>query len=174
LAVRLLEENVAGWFEDRWDDPDVADSARELAIIDAFYSALVTLQIRLGPDMLNWSWGVLHTLQQKHVLSERGELGQLLDRGGVPVRGDYVTVCNTGLALDYSAPTGAGYRLIADLSDPQGGLWAVDAGSESGHPGSPHYDDQLGDWLAARYHYLPLKREGLATSTERELILSSH
>ena len=35
---------------------------------------------------------------------------------------------------DFSASTGAGYRLIADLADPQAGLWAVDAGSESGHP----------------------------------------
>ena len=92
-------------------------------------------------------------------------LEQLLDRGGVPVRGDYVTVCNTGLAPDYSAPTGAGYRMIADLADPSGGLWAIDAGSESGHPGSPHYDDQLDDWVAARYHYVPLKREGLAGLT---------
>jgi penicillin amidase len=105
-------------------------------------------------------------LQQKHVLSGRGDLGQLLDRGGVPVRGDYVTVCNTGLGPDYSAPTGAGYRMIADLSDPNGGLWAIDAGSESGHPGSPHYDDQLDDWQSARYHYLPLKREGLTSSTD--------
>ena len=44
--------------------------------------------------------------------------------------------------------------------EPQGGFWAVDAGSESGHPGSPHYNDQISDWLTARYHYLPLKSAG--------------
>jgi penicillin amidase len=121
--------------------------------------------------MLNWGWGRLHTLQQKHILSTRGDLGQLLDIGGLPVRGDYVTVCNTGLAPDYSAPTGAGYRLIADLSDPHGGLWAIDAGSESGHPGSPHYDDQITDWLTARYHYIPLKRDLLTAHARSELML---
>lgn len=157
LASQLLDHNVAGWFEDRQtDDPDCAECGRELAIIDTFSATLVELEIKFGPDMRDWTWGRLHTLEQKHVLSGRGELGELLDRGKVPVRGDYVTVCNTGFGADYAAPSGAGYRLIADLADPNGGLWAVDAGSESGHPGSRHYDDQLGDWLTARYHYLPL------------------
>src|SRR5262249_3015611 len=144
LASELLHADRAGWFAN--------DHERCEAIGQTFVRAVEFLVQKLGPDMLNWSWGRLHTLQQKHFLSGRGELGKLLDRGGVPVRGDYVTVCNTGLAPDYSAPTGAGYRLIADLADPQGGLWAIDAGSESGHPGSPHYDDQLLEWLAARYH----------------------
>ena len=92
----------------------------------------------------------------------------------MPVRGDYVTVCNTGLAPDYTAPSGAGYRLIADFSDPHGGLWAVDAGSESGHPGSPHYNDQISDWLTARYHYVALKPELMTASADRELTLKPH
>ena len=163
LAAELLEHNRADWFPGH----------RELDIMASFVTALGFLFELLGPDMGRWTWGRLHTLQQKHVLSGRGDLGQLLDRGGVPVRGDYVTICNTGLAPDYSAPSGAGYRLIADFSDPQGGLWAIDAGSESGHPGSPHYDDQLDDWQSARYHYLPLKREGIRTSADRELILTN-
>ncbi len=165
LAGELLEQDAAGWF--------LNDETRRKTIAQSFDGALAFLTERLGPDMLNWGWGRLHTLQQQHVLSGRGDLKQLLDRGGVPVRGDYVTVCNTGLSPDYTAPSGAGYRLIADFSDPQGGLWAIDAGSESGHPGSPHYDDQLDEWLAARYHYLPLKREDLATGTDRELILTN-
>jgi penicillin amidase len=65
---------------------------------------------------------------------------------------------------------GAGFRMIADLSDPEGGLWAIDAGSESGHPGSPHYNDQIGDWLTARYHHLPLKTGEPAF--ESELVLT--
>jgi penicillin amidase len=166
LAGELLKHNQANWFRD--------DDVRRQAIVQSLETALDYLTGRLGPDMSHWGWGRLHTLQQKHVLSGRGDLGQLLDRGGIPVRGDYVTVCNTGLAPDYSAPTGAGYRMIADLSDPQGGLWAIDAGSESGHPGSPHYDDQLEDWQSARYHYLPLKREGLKTGSNRKLLLKPH
>jgi penicillin amidase len=170
LAAVLLVDNAAGWFPHP-DDPDIADAGRELAIIRTFLSALRTIELRLGSNMLNWNWGRLHTLQQKHVLSTRGDLGQLLDMGGMPVRGDYVTVCNTGLAPDYSAPTGAGYRLIADLSDPEGGLWAIDAGSESGHPGSPHYNDQIGDWLTGCYHYLSLKPDAMGANADAQLTL---
>ncbi len=165
LASRLLDQNLANWFEDQ-KAPELSDVARFLAIIETIQSTLMQLAVNLGPDMDDWRWGRLHTLQQKHVLSGRGDLGALLDRGSVPVRGDYVTVCNTGLAPDYSAPTGAGYRMIADLSDAKGGLWAIDAGSESGHPGSPHYDDQLDDWISGRYHYLSLNREGLPATQD--------
>jgi penicillin amidase len=163
LAANLLEGDPAGWF------PGATE--RQQAIVITFLSTLEFLQQKFGSDMLNWGWGRLHPLQQKHYLSTRGDLAQLLDLGGMPVRGDHITVCNTGLAPDYSAPTGAGCRLIADLSDPHGGLWAVDAGSESGQPGSPHYNDQIIDWLTARYHYVPLKPELLTTSPETELTL---
>jgi penicillin amidase len=163
LAAELLADDRAGWFREK--------ESREPAIIQSFDAALDFLAERFGPDTINWGWGRLHSLQQKHILSGRGELAQLLDLGGMPVRGDGVTVCNTGFAPDYSAPMGAGYRLIADLSDPHGGLWAVDAGSESGQPASPHYNDQIGDWLTGRYHYVPLDPEQLLTSADRELKL---
>src|SRR5262249_35037059 len=126
------------------------------AINKVFSETLDWLTEKLGPDMLNWGWGRLHVLHLKHILSNRGDLAQLLDRGRLPVKGDGLTVCNTGADPTFIAVMGAGYRLIADLNDPDGGLWAVDAGSESGHPGSPHYDDQIKPWITGKYHYMPL------------------
>lgn len=168
LASELLSADKSGWFGDR----EAPDDARKTAIVESFVAALDFLERKFGPDWLNWSWGRLHTLQQQHTLSGRGDLGQLLDRGGAPVRGDYMTVCNTGQGVDFSAPTGAGYRLIVDLADPHAGLWAVDAGSESGHPGSPHYDDQLPEWLTARYHSISLKSDAPPRHPEATLTLS--
>ena len=80
-----------------------------------------------------------------------------LDRGGDPVGGSGITVCNTGFDPNYLAGMGANYRLNADLAAPEG-LWAVDAAGQSGHPGSPNYCDQLSSWLVADLHYLPLDR----------------
>jgi penicillin amidase len=147
LAAALLAEDRAGWFR---------AGGRERAILAALDSALDWLSDRLGPDMGQWAWGRLHTLPLRHVLSGRGDLGALLDRGGLPVKGDAVTVCNAGTNAAFEARTGAGYRLIADLAAAPPGLWAVDGQSQSGHPGSPHYGDQLQVWLDGRYHYLPL------------------
>ena len=93
-----------------------------------------------------------------HVLASRGDLAELLNYAGMGVRGDMQSVCNSGSGPDWSATTGGGFRMIADLSDSTT-LQTVDAPSQSGHPGSSHYKDQLDDWLAGSYHDLPLARE---------------
>ena len=76
-----------------------------------------------------------------------------------------MTVCNTGSGPDWIAATGAGYRMIADLNSAPPTLCAVDAQSQSGQPGSPHYADQFDDWLSGRYHEIPLSMEFDAEST---------
>lgn len=149
-AGRLLKSDPLGWF---------AAGTREQRLVDSFQAAVDDLTSRLGPDPDGWTWGRLHRMPLQHVLSGCGDLGQLLDHGGVSVRGDMLTVCNTGSGPDWLATTGAGYRLVADMSSSPPSLMAVDGQSQSGHPGSPHYSNQLDDWLAGRYHELVLDRQ---------------
>src|SRR5262245_55463468 len=92
---------------------------------------------------------------------------QLLDRSGVPVRGDGTTVNNSSPGPDHAAVSGATYRMVADLADPGHGFWAVEVSGTSGHPGSPHYDDQIEPWCAGQYHYL----SGTGPTTGCEMIL---
>ena len=162
LAAALLAEDSVGWF---------AEGRREAALARAVQETLNELTERCGPDPASWTWGRLHQIHLRHVLSGRGELGDLLDRGGVPVKGDGVTVCNTGYDPNYLAPMGANYRLIVDLASSPPGLWAVDAQGQSGHPGSPHYGDQLVEWIGGRYHYLPLDRGEVARTVTSTLKL---
>lgn len=154
-ASRLLAADPAGWFQ---------RSNRQSRILESIAATLDELTNKLGPDMTTWHWGRLHRMPLRHVLSSRGDLGQLLDHGGEPVRGDMVTVCNTGSAADFTAASGAGYRLIADFSAAIPTLLAIDGQSQSGHPGSPHYRDQFSDWNSGRYHEIPLTREPAAAS----------
>ena len=163
LAASLLAADATGWF---------ADGQREPAIAAAMAAALDELTGRLGPDMTEWGWGQLHKIHLRHVLTQRGDLGTLLDRGGRPVRGNGMTVCNTGFDPNWGAAMGANYRLISDLSTDPPGLWAVDAQGQSGHPGSPHYGDQLTEWLAGRYHFLPLDRAAAAQEAVTTLTLT--
>ena len=155
LAAALIHDDAAGWFE---------DADREAAIVDALRAALTELAERLGPDISAWRWGALHKVQLRHLLSGRGDLGQLLDRGGLPVGGNGVTVCNTGFDPNWGALMGANYRLISDLGED--GMWAVEAQGQSGHPGSAHYCDQLPEWLAGRYHFLAFDADGAAEDSE--------
>jgi penicillin G amidase len=155
-AGRLLAADPAGWFR---------QGNREARVIEAFSSTLDELAGKLGPDMAAWQWARLHRMPLKHVLSSRGDLGQLLDHGGAAVRGDMGTVCNTGSGPDFTATSGAGYRLIADFSAAIPTLLAIDGQSQSGHPGSPHYRDQFPAWQSGRYHAIPLLREPVVTPT---------
>ncbi|MCP5154817.1 MAG: penicillin acylase family protein [Ectothiorhodospiraceae bacterium] len=147
LASSLLASDPAGWF---------AGEARKRAIVQVMRDTIDELTRKLGPDPERWSWGALHRINLRHVLSARGDLGLLLDRGGVPVKGNGVTVCNTGFDPNWGAPMGANYRLVADLATDPPVLRAVDAQGVSGHPGSEHYGDQLAEWLAGRHHVIVL------------------
>jgi penicillin amidase len=160
LAAGLLLEDANGWFVVR---------RRDQVIMEAIGSALDWLTNRLGSDMSQWTWGKLHILSLRHVLSGRGDLGQLLDHGGRPVPGNAHTVCNTGPGSNFESRTGANYRLIADLNT--AGLWAVDSQSQSGHPGSPHYSDQFQTWLKGEYHSLPLEPSAAARTAACALTL---
>ncbi len=162
LAGRLLEGDPLGWFR---------TGRREAVLGATMQEAITYLTKRLGPDVAGWTWGRLHVMPLRHVLSGRGDLGTLLDQGGLPVKGDFTTVCNTGLGAAFEARSGANYRLIADFADPLPVLWAVDASSESGHPGSPHYRDQLEGWARGEYHALPLDREAAAKEAVARLVL---
>jgi len=147
LAIRLLTGDSAGWFH---------GARREQAVRSAFVAALDVLTQRLGPDMNEWQWGRIHTLTQKHFLSGRGDLGQLFDRSGLPLDGDGHTVNSGTPDPTFAVWLGAGYRMVADLADPRAGMWSIEVASTSGHPGSPHYDDQLQPWSAGQFHYIAL------------------
>jgi penicillin amidase len=161
IASRLLAADEHGWFP---------RGQRLPRIRRVFSDTLAYLTQRLGPDMSAWLWGRLHRLPLRHVLSNRGDLGQLLDHVALPVKGDMTTVCNTGSDPSWLATSGAGYRLIADLGT--NCLLAVDAQSQSGHPGSAHYSDQLAAWNAGEYHVIPLDRAEVSQLVVEKLQLS--
>ena len=148
FAGRLLAEDRFGWF---------GENQRTDLIIQVFRQTLDNLTEQFGNDIAEWKWGRLHLMPLTHVLAIRGDLGQLLTHGNQPAKGDMMTVCNTGSSLTWLATSGAGYRLIADLSTNK--LYAVDAQSQSGNPGSSHYGDQFSDWESGRYHELSLDRK---------------
>jgi len=162
LAARLLSEDAHGWF---------AAGDREQRIRQSFQQALDELQKRFGPSVDQWTWDRLHVFKLKHVLGSRGDLGTLLDYGGQGVRGDMQSLCNTGSGPDWTATTGGGFRMVADLGEDQRVLWTIDAQSQSGQPGSPHYQDQMEDWLTGSYHRLHLDREDAAATVKYRLSL---
>ncbi len=147
IASRLMVQDSVGWFQ----------RDRVQAIRETFRASLDEIAAKLGSDPATWTWGRLHFLVQPHYLSKRGDLGQLFDLTGKPCGGDAVTVNSGSMDGAFGSVLGAGFRMVADLSDPAAGLWMIEVAGASGQPGSPHYADQIDSWAAGELHYLALK-----------------
>ena len=132
------------------------------------------LETQLGTDMDRWTWGRLHHIHLHHPLTYIKALGELLDRGGNPVGGSGVTVCNTGMDPNYAANMGANYRIVAELEPDAPDLYSIDAAGQSGHPGSKHYCDQLPDWLVGNLTTLSLASADDLKNVEASMILVPH
>ncbi len=144
LSLRLLGDDDVGWFS--------STESRDAAVRAAMVRTIDQLAERLGDDPSTWNWGRLHGLPLRHLLSGRGDLGRLLDRGGAPVSGNGLVVSNTGSAPDFGSHSGANFRLLVDLAETPAQMWSLDACGPSGQPGSPHYASQFSDWLSGQYH----------------------
>jgi len=118
----------------------------------ALSAAVAELRKRLGADLNVWRWGELHQLESPHVLSEVfPELAPLLDPPRVPMGGDGDTPQQGHFAPDkpFKMTALQVARMVFDLSDWDNSGWVVPFGS-SGHPGSPHYTDQMKPWSALK------------------------
>ncbi len=163
LALATLAGDPAGWFQGR---------DRLAAVRAAFGSALDELTERLGAEMESWSWARLHPLRLSHPLSGRGDLDELL--GGVAPQTGPNATGELPSEPHETATSGApvAYRMVTDLSDRPAGIWAMDTAGQSGHPGSPHYLDQLAAWNGGVYHAVRLDRDAGKLPPDARLILA--
>ena len=163
LSVNLLNGKNLTWFH---------ETTCEKAILETMLVTIDDLSSRLGPDISNWTWGSIHRIQLDHQLADRGEIFKTLSKGGDPVRGNGITVCNTGFDPNYLAGIGANYRINASLADNPPGLWSVDTAGQSGHPGSENYCDQLNSWLKGNLYYIPLDRARVEQNEVSKIIFN--
>jgi len=104
-----------------------------------------------GPDPTAWRWGAAHRAVFEHPLLRRVPGLSRLTELVLPASGDDQTVQRQGPrgGGGFDAMHGAGLRMVADLSTPDG-IYAVIATGQSGNPLSRHWGDQLGSWHEGR------------------------
>lgn len=120
----------------------------------ALDEAILDLTARFGPDVTSWRWGDSHAAQQiSPGLGRLTGLGWITNLTQSVSGGDY-TLAQSGLLghgpNPYQAITGAGYRGVYDLADPDSSVFVIATG-QSGHPFSRHYDDLAGLWRRGEY-----------------------
>jgi len=140
----------------------------------ALHQTIEYLQKSLGDDIKLWTWGTIHQTKPKHWLADAiPEKMEVLQATSRPLGGDG----DTPLASSYQhgnfdiAGTSVA-RYIYDLNDWDKSLWIVPLGA-SGHPGSPHFEDQSELWSKMDYIPMLYNWEKIRAQAETSQILSS-
>lgn len=110
----------------------------------ALTDAAERLRRDYGADPARWHWGDVHRTAPQHLLAPLfPEAAPLLNPRPLSMGGDGDTVQAAGFyALqDFRAQFISVARYTFDLADWNRSTWIVPGGA-SGHPGSPHYQDQ--------------------------------
>jgi penicillin amidase len=141
-------------------------------IVRAFEESVAWLSERLGSDPGQWTWGALHPVTFRHALAGRFPACTELNVGPFPCCGSTSVLNQNGFATGerLEVTSGPHYRFLADLASPDTALGTHTTGN-SGHPGSPHYADQAGDWLAGRTHPLLMDRGDVQSNAVGRLVL---
>ena len=127
------------WF----DDPRTTEKENLPARLRYIFTAsLDSLQREFGPDLRQWQYGRYHQLQASHLL-------QLPAFGLAPQPRDGEDF-TLNVAGGRKVTHGPSMRLVVEMGEPIRG-YVVNFGGQSGHPGAPHYHDQIDEWLAGKY-----------------------
>jgi penicillin amidase len=136
-----------------WDDTSTSGTVetRDDVLRAALRQARDDLTETQGKNPADWQWGRMHAqrlVDPAFGTSGIGPVEWLFNRGPYPAGGGgNIVQANAWDAADDSftitnAPT---FRMIVDFSDLDASRW-VNSTGQSGHPGHPHYDDQVADW----------------------------
>jgi penicillin amidase len=139
------QAHVLALWED--GDEDLVGRSWDSLALDSLRGALTDLAKRFGDDPAGWRWGKVHEVRFPHALGAANPvLSWLLDRS-VQLGGGQETVCQVGWDPNdpFEAIWAPCWRMVADMSSPEQARWQQFTGN-SGHPGSPHYDDLQPRW----------------------------
>jgi len=177
--VSMFAEHAREWLLTTLSDPESPwwnsdnGNKRPEYILQAMRETIEIIKDTCGPDIEDWTWGKVHTLTFGHPLGIVSPLDRILNRGPYPIGGDMDTLWATGASrvdLSERPMIGPPARFIADLSDWNNSLSILVPG-QSGHPTSPHYDDNIKDWFRGEYHPMVFDRERVVASTVHTLTL---
>ena len=139
----ILKDGNSCWFKAR--------SRYELAVT-SLREACEFLRDKLGVNPRKWHWGKIHQLTIKHSLARVTLLKSLLTIGPFSSAGDGTTI-NMGFyrhSQSFEHTVGPSLRIIIDAGDLENSRFVLACG-QSGHPTSPHFQDQTALWQSSRY-----------------------
>ncbi len=142
-----------------WDNQDTPEiETRDDILLQVIEAAVIELDDISKEDAEESYWALFH-----HVTFRSAPLGQsginvvekLLNRGPYPVDGGRGIVNANSWDTENFAEVNwhPSLRMIVDMADYDDMRVVLPTG-QSGHPGSPHYEDQVPLWVHGKYHVM--------------------
>jgi penicillin amidase len=160
---RLVLERPAAWVP-------AGDGDWDGLLLASWREAGAQTAETLGADRARWTWGAMNRMAVLHPLAAAFRpLGALLSPPAVETGGSSTTpnVLSTTPSGAIEAPS---MRFIADMADPDN-TRLVNFMGQSGHPASPHYEDQFDPWLKVESQRLPFTAAAVAREARHTLTL---
>jgi penicillin amidase len=163
---RLVLERPVAWVP-------AGDGDWDGLLLASWRAAEAQVAERLGADRGRWTWGAMNRMAVLHPLAGAFRpLGALLSPPEVETGGS-ATTPNVLATTPSGAVEAPSMRFIADLADPDN-TRLVNFMGQSGHPASPHYDDQFDPWLNVETRRLPFTAAAVAREARHTLTLKPY
>ena len=139
------------------------------------------LTAQMGEDHGAWTWGGIHVKKPTHQLLGGEGLPWIARKyfnaspqpvggaGDIPNATWFDPVVKDG-RVDYQVISGASMRMSVDMADVDNARWVISSGS-SGHPWSPHVNDQFEAWAEGRMYPWRFSREAVEEAADHTLRL---
>jgi len=143
-STKILIENETSIWWDNINSKNIVETRND-QLIDAFDRSISDLEKQLGPDIQDWKWGIVHTVEYVHPIGRKKPFDKIFNIGPMPIKGGNEVINNLGFNLNgtgqYKVTYGPAMRIIIDFSDVDNAVSVLPTG-QSGNIMSDHYNDQ--------------------------------
>lgn len=175
LSTHILKRTIAPIINTEnsvwWDDANTNAIIEERSDIikKSLSEAVSSLESDFGPDIAQWTWNRVHTLEHGHPIGQVEALRSFFNVGPFPIDGSRETINNLGFPYNetglYKVSSGPSTRRIIDFSDVESSISILPTG-QSGNPFSDHYKDQAEMYVNGEFRKMMMNKEEIQKSTE--------
>lgn len=176
--VAVVEDLLTRPAHPLWDDRETEDvvEVRDDVLRRALEEARDEMTQRRSRNPERWAWGDLHQLDLTHQTLGTSGIGLvewLFNRraGGVGGGSAAPNATAWDAAEGFSVTTAPSMRMVVSLADLDDSRW-VNLTGVSGHPASPHYDDQSELFVEGRTLQWPWSRDLVRERSAERLVLA--
>ena len=166
----LIQNDSTRW----WDDINTVEiESRGQIINKSFRETIAALSEQLGPDPMTWHWERMHILEHVHAIGQRKPFNHLFNVGPFPMAGGDEVINKMDFdktSYPYKVRSGASMRILIDLADMENSLSVIPTG-QSGHPMSPHYQDQATLYNEGKFRPQLMNKQMIETNGRQLLLL---